>query len=532
MVEVSLDASRGWLASGNNRQLIAAGLRGFEKECLRIDRNGHLSARPHSRHWGSALTHPWITTDYSEALLEFVTPPVDSNVTARDFLADLHAFVVQSQPDELLWPASMPCIVAADESVPIAQYGSSNAGRLRSTYRSGLGYRYGRAMQAIAGTHFNYSLPAKFWPAYRDQLGSDLAPGALQSESLMGLARNYRRVGWLLSYLYGASPAFCKSFRPQGHARLESLNDGTWYAPYSTSLRMSDMGYRNSTQARPALSLNSLPVYLAELESALTTTDPRYEAIGICVDGEYRQLNANILQLENEYYSSIRPKPAIREPRLIAALRTGGVEYVEVRTLDLNPFEPTGISLEQARFIELLLLYCLLAESPPISAAESDEIDRRELIVAWEGRRPGLTLPRRGGQVALADWARELMDALDGLANLLDDDHSHYQMAVAAARVAAVDPGETLSARVLDELSRSGASFFDWTFGLAERYREHFLGYTFAPGRLDELRRSAGESLRSAAALEGADEPPFAEYLAAYLAAGLNPGPGASMPNL
>ena len=519
MFEVSLDVGLSWLASDDNHRLIANGLRGLEKECLRVDRKGRLATTPHSRRWGAALTHPWITTDYSEALLEFVTPPFDRNETTLQFLAELHAFVAQSASDELLWPASMPCIVGADESVPIADYGPSNDGRLRSIYRSGLGYRYGRAMQAIAGTHFNFSLPRTLWPAWRERFGGDRSLRALQSDALMGLARNFRRYGWLLTYLYGASPAFCKSFRRDGHPRLESLNEGTWYAPHSTSLRMSDMGYRNSTQARLALSLNSLDEYLEQLAAALTTVDPHYQAIGVCVDGEYRQLNANLLQLENEYYSSIRPKPADKSPRLIAALAAHGVGYVEVRTLDLNPFEPFGVAVGQLRLTELLLLYCLLTASPPLSDRERAEIDQRELIVAWEGRRPAVRVPRDGGAVGLSGWAAELVEELGRIAPLLEGERGLYRAALAEAATAAADPGATLSARVLDALA--GRSFFDWTMELAERYREQYLAHVFRAGRLEELRLAAIESLAAADALENSDEPPFSRFLEEFLASGI-----------
>lgn len=518
------DASLAWLAEGDNRRLIDQGLRGVEKESLRVGPDGRLSQAPHSRRFGSALTHPWITTDYSEALLEFVTPPQAGNEATLGFLADLHAFVVREGGDELLWPASMPCIVASDDAVPIAQYGPSNEGRLRTIYRNGLGVRYGRAMQAIAGTHFNYSLPRDFWPAFREHEGSRVAERAFQSECLMRLVRNYRRYGWILTYLYGASPAFCKSFRPQGHPRLESLNGDTWYAPFSTSLRVSDMGYRNSTQARFSVGVNSLEEYLDGLAAALTAVDPRYEAIGVVVDGEYRQLNANVLQLENEYYSSIRPKPASKSPRLIAALRNSGVEYVEVRTLDLNPFENVGLSLEQMRFVEVLLLFCLIEASPPIAADEQTEIDQRELAVAWEGRRKGLRLPRQGATMPLQNCALAILDSLAMIAPLLDDRRALHRRAIDAARDAVVDPARTLSARVLDSLEGGKRSFFDWAFEIAGRQREHFLGYEFAPGRLAELEGAARESLAAAAAREAGPEPPFAEYLAGMLASGVAGG--------
>jgi glutamate--cysteine ligase len=520
MSAASRDARLDWLAAAGNRQLLTLGLRGFEKECLRVSPDGRLSNAPHSPEWGSALTHPWLTTDYSEALLEFVTPPLADVEAALTFLEELHAFVVQSAGDELLWPTSMPCTFESDQSVPIAQYGTSNEGRLRSIYRSGLGYRYGRSMQTIAGTHFNFSLPAEFWPAYRDFLGSDADIRAFRSDKLMGLVRNYRRVGWLITYLFGASPAFSKSFRPKGHARLDALSDDTWFAPYSTSLRMSDMGYRNSTQARLSISVNSLDEYLEELAAALTTREPGYEAIGVVVDGEYRQLNANSLQIENEFYSSIRPKPATKMPRLISALRDGGVEYVEVRTLDLNPFANPGVTAAQARFIEVLLIHCLTSDSEPISEAEQGEIDRRELAVAWEGRKPNLRIERAGEAVALKSWALELLDQFDEIAETLDGEQKEYSTAVSEAREAVRDVGRTLSARVLSDLQSGQRSFFQWAFETARRQKQYFLDYSFPAGRLEQLRELATQSLDETKALEAAAEPPFEEFLAEFLASG------------
>lgn len=521
MRSASTEASVNWLAAARNRQLLTQGLRGFEKECLRVSPDGRLAQTPHAPAWGSALTHPHLTTDYSEALLEFVTPPLPTIESGLAFLTELHAFVVQKAGDELLWPASMPCIIDADAAVPIAQYGSSNEGQLRSIYRSGLGYRYGRTMQAIAGTHYNFSMPKEFWPEYQAFVGNESEPTTFKSERLMGLVRNYRRLGWLVTYLYGASPAFCKSFRPKGHARLESLSADTWFAPHSTSLRMSDMGYRNSTQSRLSISVNSLDEYLGELSKAVTTREPSYESIGVVVDGVYRQLNANRLQLENEYYSSIRPKPASKSPRLIAALKATGVEYVEVRTLDLNPFDPLGVTEEQARFIEVLLLHCLIDESEPISESEQLEIDQRELSVAWEGRKPGLKLIRDGNQIALHDWAADIVEELGRIAPLLDDGDRLYSQAIDNARTSAADPAQTLSARVLAELQSGKSSFFDWAFEIARKQRQYFLDYRFDSGRLAALETLAADSLTAARARESAPEPPFAEFLAAFLASGI-----------
>jgi glutamate--cysteine ligase len=513
-----LEPTLRWLEQPGNASLVRRGLRGVEKETLRVSGDGQLSGAPHPRAFGSALTHPYVTTDYSEALVEFVTPPHATNWQTLQFLCDLHAFTHRRLDGELFWPLSMPCVINANDSVPIAQYGSSNEGRFRTVYRSGLGLRYGRAMQAIAGAHFNYSMPADFWPAYREHTagGSDLR--AFKSDKFMGLIRNYRRNAWIVLYLFGASSAMCKSFRPAGHVLLEELDPATWYAPFATSLRMSDIGYRNSTQARLDISVNSLADYLAGLSAALTTPDPAYEAMGIEVDGEHRQLNANVLQIENEYYSAIRPKPADRQRRTAAALARDGIEYVEVRTLDLNPADPVGLNQEQMRFLETLLVYCLLERSPPISAAEQDEIERRDLAVAREGRRPGLEIERSGRPVSLESAGRELLEAMRPVAALLDEGPGDYPAAIEAAAHALGSPESTPSARLLAALKAEHMAFFEYGLALARRQHEYFLAMPLDGEIERRLADAAAESLARTAELEAAPAPSFGEYLRAYFA--------------
>ena len=137
--------------------------RGIERECLRVTAEGTLAQTPHPRALGSALTHPSITTDYSEALLEFITPVSRDIDETLDILARIHGFVYRQLGDELLWSSSMPCIVSGDAGIPVARYGQSNVGRMKTVYRYGLGHRYGRLMQAIAGVHYNFSMPEAYW---------------------------------------------------------------------------------------------------------------------------------------------------------------------------------------------------------------------------------------------------------------------------------------------------------------------------------------------------------------------------------
>lgn len=505
-----------WLSQPSHAELARHGLRGIEKECLRIDADGVLSRRPHPIALGAALTHPHITTDYSEALLEFVTPPCSSNWETLQFLCDIHCFVAQALDAELLWAQSMPCVVE-DEDVPIAYYGESNLGRMKTIYRRGLGHRYGRAMQAIAGVHFNFSMRTDFWGPFQDRAEYRGERTAFVSEQYLNLARNYRRHAWILMYLFGASPALCKSFplRP-GHG-LDSFDPQTWYLPYATSLRMSDVGYRNKSQGGLQISLSSLEDYLRGLTAAVTTLSPEYEQIGVIVDGDYRQLNANILQIENEYYSAVRPKPKHKSAiRPIVGLRAGGVDYVEIRTLDLNVADPVGVNQVQLRFIEALLLYCLFADSPPITSAEQVEIDARELRVAREGRRPGLELPAQQRILPLRALGLELLDCVEPFAQILDARDEGYRDALARQREVFEEPALTPSGRMLAAMAEQEQSFSEFTLETSRAHRDYFRSLKLAPEQLARFRELASSSLGDAQVLENDRSLSFEDYLAAY----------------
>jgi glutamate--cysteine ligase len=500
--------------------LLRLGRKGLEKEALRVTPAGRIAHTPHPRALGSALTHAAITTDYSEALIELVTPPFADARETLESLADLHAFVNGHLGDERLWATSMPCIVEGDGDVPVANYGRSNSGTMKRVYRVGLGYRYGRTMQTIAGVHYNYSAPDALWPLL-ERL--DPRRGRVQdavSEHYLALVRNFRRAGWLTLYLCGASPAVCPTFVRGRQAGLERVGAGTLIGPHATSLRMSDLGYKNSAQAHLSISANSLDEYIDDLSAAITTPWPPYEKIGVRVDGEYRQLNANLLQIENEYYSLVRPKRRTRPcERPTRALRRGGVQYVEMRSLDVDPFEPGGVGIETMRLLEMISLWCLLHDSPPIDAQEQAEIDLNQQETARFGRRPGCELRRRGRAVALAEWAREICEEMGALAELLDAGLSARPFAevIARALAAIADPSLTPSARVLEELRTREESFVDFaqrhTTAHQRWYRE---SYRLAPARLAALEEEARSSLEAQAELEASDRMSFDAYLACY----------------
>src|SRR5687767_2525558 len=415
--------------------------RGIEKESLRARADGTLATTPHPEALGSPLTHEQITTDFSESQLELITGAHTSVEATLEELSHIHQAVYQAIGEEILWGASMPCALPADDDIPLGRYGSSNVGRAKTVYRRGLGHRYGRRMQTISGIHYNWSLPGR------------------SSEQYFALVRSFRRNAWLLFYLFGASPAVCESFvAGNPNHGLQRLAAGTLYLPYATSLRMGRLGYQSDAQSSLSVSFNSLADYGASLYDALTTPYAPYEKIGIRDGESYKQLATSLLQIENEFYGKIRPKRRINPgERPLHALRERGVEYVEVRLMDLDPFSPIGITAPTCRFLDVFLLHCLLTDSPPDTPAEIAAINRNQERVAARGREPGLTLKRGGEELTLKDWGGELVKQCAPIAEKMDSrlGGAAYRDAVHAAAAALAEPESVPSARVLHAMKRN-----------------------------------------------------------------------------
>ncbi|MGM0535055.1 MAG: glutamate--cysteine ligase [Pseudomonadota bacterium] len=496
--------------------------RGIEKEGLRVDDEGRIATTPHPAALGSKLTHPHITTDYSEALLEYITPVTCRPEDAMAFLADLHRFSYRHLDGELIWPASMPSRLDGNDSVPIADYGRSNVGTMKHIYRKGLDLRYGRIMQSIAGVHYNVSLPDDLWELLRDLDGDHDTPlRDYRSTRYFGLIRNFRRHSWLLLYLFGASPALDRSFLPGGAVpeKLQRHGDDTLVSRHATSLRMSDLGYQNKVQEQLKICFNSLSNYVNTLRHAIATPWQDYQTLGVKEGDTWCQLNANILQIENEYYSDIRPKRVARHDETPSqALEARGVEYIEVRCLDLNPFLPLGVDEPQIRFIDTFLMWCLLSESPWIPDEECDRLDDNRRLVVERGRDPELRLLQDGRHRSIADWGGEIVAEMAAVAELLDrlEEGEPHGEALAALSPRLDDPGLTPSARLLAHLDATGESFLEAMLGLA---REQAAGFAHTP--MDPSREALFEelvpmSLAQQADIEAADTEDFATFLSRY----------------
>ena len=494
---------------------------GIEKEALRVDSAGHISKTDHPAQLGSTLTHGQITTDYSEALMEFITGVSTDVRDALKELTELHQFTYSMLGHESLWCASMPCAIKSVDDIRIAEYGSSNIGQLKHIYRVGLEHRYGKMMQTIAGIHYNFSISEAFWPVWKQVCGSELSDKDFASDRYFALIRNFRRYSWLLLYLFGASPAVSKDFLQSVEHHLEPLDEDTYYLPYATSLRMSDLGYSNRAQEGLNVCFNHLDTYSDSLQAAIQQPHQPYEAIGIKVDGHYRQLNANVLQIENEYYSDIRPKRVTYSgEKPVHALMERGVQYIEVRNTDINPMLPIGIDLQQSLFMDAFLLTCLFAGEQILTSTECTMVAHNKDKIVSEGRRPGLMLETLEGEISREQFARDILDQVTLVAELLDGIHggNAYQQAVQKQYELVSNPELTPSAMIISELKSSQLTFQQWTLKMGQVHRETLSREPLDPTVKQHFVDEAEQSLTKQREAESQVEAPFDEFLQHYLA--------------
>ena len=505
------------LAEKHNHPLICGLLRGVEKEGLRATKRGILSQEPHPESLGSALTHPHITTDFSEALLEFITPPTHVSQHTLEDLCNLHNYSYSNIQDELIWPLSMPCELPEDNSIPVAQYGSSNRATMKTIYREGLGLRYGRTMQTVAGLHYNFSLPRAFWAHLHNEEQSTLCLDTYITDKYFHLIRNFRRYYWLLIYLYGASPAVDASFVSGRRHNLQDVGKNTLGLPYATSLRMGDLGYQSSAQSALFVCYNTLPSYTSTLSKAIHTPYEGYKSLE--KDGK-RQLNQSLLQIENEFYSPIRPKrTAHAGETALTALCKRGVEYLEVRCLDLDPFSPVGISGSAIRLLDTFLMYCLLLPSPKCDKEEFANTATNQRRVVTEGRKPGLMLiNQRGKEVKLSEWGLEILDGMKPIADMLNTasgDSGTYAIAIGSAEAKLHKPELTPSGQVMEALN-TGLSHTEFGLSQAVAHKAIFNSKPLSDELYKRYSDMSEESLHLQQSEEADPQKPFEEYLKDY----------------
>lgn len=397
---------------------LRSGLHGLEKESLRVTASGELALSPHPKSVSDPISDPHITTDFSESQIEFITAPHESINDALYQLHDLHEHVwTNLQNGELLWPLSMPCELPEDpNAIPIAQYGNSEDGKRRSQYREGLAHRYGKTMQTLCGIHYNFSFGVELWKALHQALEPEESFQSFKNKRSLALVRNFARYRWLLVALFGAAPLCDESYT----CKAAKHNKGM-----ASSLRMSKCGYTNPAEIK--INYNHFDAHLQSIEDALNTHHDDYEGAG---------LNANLLQIPNEYYFAIRLKPHADTADNLTGLKEKGVEYFEVRLFDLNPYEFTGINEFTIRFTHLFLMACLLSPSPELSDEELKASTLKMEEIAIRGRDPKLKL---------RDEVRTVLKQLEKLAEAMGESYPETLQAL-------MESEQWLSQEIVDDM--------------------------------------------------------------------------------
>lgn len=462
--------------SSKNKEQLLNGKWGIERELQRVTKEGDLALTPHPPVFGNKLKNKEITTDFAESQMELITPALSSVEEVDGYLKLLHKKAWEGVGDEYLWPLSMPPRLPEEEIIPIARFDDSREGRAAYIYRQGLANRYGKKMQMISGIHFNFSFGEELFGILYREFGGGSSKEVFKDELYYSVARNFLRYRFLLVYLFGASPAFDETY---GDVFLRELVKIRKFCPecckelekYATSFRVSRFGYSNPVQGRYRIFYNSMEEYIQGIRTLLNKKSKKYARLGV-------QLNDKILQKDSEFYSPIRLKQIIMPGESqIDALEKRGVEYAEVRILDIDPFTDTGISLTQMRFLQVFLLFCLFDENRPIDYKEMNRINSNHNRIALSGRKPDVLLNRLNrGKISLKDWGEQIFDKLLMLAKLLDNNEnkSAYSLSVLNEKNKLEDMSFLPSVKLVNEMYDRKESFIEFGMRKAGEYRARY----------------------------------------------------------
>lgn len=498
---------------GSHQHHIADVNIGLERETLRVNQQtGRISNQDHPKAIGSALTHSHITTDFAEAMLEFVTNPVDSAEKALQELSDIQKFTLSQLDNEIFWPGSMPPFIASEDEIVIAKYGDSNDAKMKSLYRKGLSLRYGKMMQVISGIHYNFSLKDHLFKAFQEATDNHDSLAAFKTNRYLHACRNVSHYGFVIPYLLGASPVMDKSFLAGKDNHFESLNDTDSYLPKGESLRLSDIGYGNN-KCHFDVSFNNIEEFTKNIQFAISTPCNIFSQIPVIENGEYNQINNHILQIENEYYASIRPKQIMRKgENFLTALNKRGIEYIELRSIDINPLIAEGIDIDSMRFLQLFLTAAILTDAPELSQKEYEHNQKNLKIVAKTGLSLDQLFTVTTQETTLKEALLAVTDWLTPIADLLGEKH---QAALIKMIEKIEDPQKLPSTQVLAELQKSGQAYQAFFLEKANAlYNDQYS--TLDSAQTMHFKTLAKEALAQQKSIEEQPQIPFSEYLDNY----------------
>lgn len=375
----------------NSKELLE-GWFGLEREMLRVDSFGNLSFKSHPEVFGDKAKNPYITTDFSESQIEVITPTLGSVEEVYNFTRALYDIVTPEIGDELLWPQSMPCIIPEGGKIPVADYGE--AGKAAKEYREMLLEKYGARKQLISGIHFNFSFKDEFIQKLYDNSNQEISFKEYKNNIYLKLTRNYLRYRWLIIYLFGAAAVVDVSYTTECSNKFKHISKRGRTNSSVISYRNGNCGYKNNVDLFP--SYNSVDEYIESLNNYISD---------------------KLITSHKELYSQVRLKP--KNPNnFIESLKEDGIQYLEYRTFDVNPFEKGGISLVDLKFMQLFNIYLLVKEESDYPKWQEEALENQHIIARYG--KINASLKRYGTEVLKTDFALDLLKDMKEVCVYLD----------------------------------------------------------------------------------------------------------------
>ena len=316
------------------RELLLEGSFGLEKESLRVDAHGFFAHTPDPF---SRETH--IVRDFCENQVEINTPVVHSCQEAVDALEWYNRQIIrtlQALPEpEYLWPFSNPPYIRSEKDIPVAQYDGGEAAK--TDYRNYLSDRYGRYKMTFSGIHFNYAFSEELLRA-EYALRGETDYSRFKNNFYVALAEQAAAYGWLMVAVTAASPLLDSSYAAKNQTGTDLFNG------MATS-RCSELGYWNSFT----------PVF-------------DYSGIEGYADSILQYVQDGLLKYPSELYYPIRLKP--KGAYDLETLKKEGADHIELRMIDLNPLEESGIHPRDVRFAQLFLVWLAAKPREPLALKE------------------------------------------------------------------------------------------------------------------------------------------------------------------
>lgn len=367
---------------------------GVEREGLRVGVKGELSRNKHPKVFGNKIMNPYITTDFSESQLELITPVFNTSKEVYDFLNALYDIVALEIGDEYIWPESMPCVIPDDREIPIATFCKCKQGEEARAYREELLRKYGGKIQLISGIHYNFSLNDDVLNKLYENSSKKEDFKTFKDNLYLKIVRNYLRYRWLLIYLLGSTGVVHSSYKGECLKKLDNISQGAYSCEGIVSYRNSDCGYGNRI-----------------------TLFADYTSTREYVNSVKRFIKDGLIQSPKEFYNSVRPKG--KNPnKILDSLLEEGIQYLEYRSIDINPFSKGGISLEDLEFLELFNLYLLFKEESDYKDWQIDGLENQKNIARNGGL--DIELIRDGEKVSKVQWGLEILNEIRDINHILN----------------------------------------------------------------------------------------------------------------